>query len=217
MASEQEKKIQSPDLMMLAASLAGARIAPTASLPLPSGVSPGAAPQGARQGMKVSFFFDGTGNNLDADYATREHSNVARLFRVHPQSDTGQAAVGYYIPGLGTRFKEINDPGSTTTGLAFGGMGEERLEWAMKVLDSRVSQARGQPVNVALFGFSRGAALARAFARRIAERCSKAAGGEWRFESKGGTTPLRLYFMGLFDTVASVGRPWASTTCRCST
>lgn len=28
----------------------------------------------------LTFFFDGTGNNLDADLENHEHSNVARLF-----------------------------------------------------------------------------------------------------------------------------------------
>ncbi|WP_239470937.1 phospholipase effector Tle1 domain-containing protein [Archangium violaceum] len=157
--------------------------------------------------MKITFFFDGTGNNLEADYANREHSNVARLFLAHQQTDKGQVSFGYYIPGLGTRFKDIKDPGGTTTGLAFGGMGEERLEWAMKKLETQLFQAKGRSVHVALFGFSRGAALARAFARRIADRCTKASGGGWTFQSKNTRIPFELYFMGLFDTVVSVGMP----------
>jgi len=209
MASEQElKKIQSPNLMRQAASLSNTKIEPTRSPPIQLGAAQNkASPNIVRHGLKVSFFFDGTGNNLEADYATREHSNVARLFRLHLQSDSGDVAVGYYIPGLGTRFKDINDPGGTTSGLAFGGGGEDRLDWAMKKLKSHVSQSKGRPVHVALLGFSRGAALARAFARRIAERCVKAAGGGWKFQHDRTHAPLHLYFIGLFDTVASVGAP----------
>lgn len=36
--------------------------------------------------LRVGFFFDGTGNNLDADVGTDEHSNVARLFKAYPDN-----------------------------------------------------------------------------------------------------------------------------------
>ncbi|MFL5358030.1 T6SS phospholipase effector Tle1-like catalytic domain-containing protein [Archangium sp.] len=159
------------------------------------------------QGVKVAFFFDGTGNNLDADVGNDEHSNVARLFRAHPQSDSTRGLFSYYIPGLGTRFKEIGDPGGTDLGLAFGGMGTARLDWAMRRFEERVGQSKGRTVHLSLFGFSRGAALARAFARMVADRCERGADGTWRFSHKQGKSPVRLYFMGLFDTVASVGVP----------
>ncbi|MFY0578110.1 T6SS phospholipase effector Tle1-like catalytic domain-containing protein [Cystobacter fuscus] len=208
MASEQEsKKLQSPSMLIQAASLSSAKVAPTNSVPLLIGSSNKVPSNAVRQGMKISFFFDGTGNNLDADYGTREHSNVARLFRAHQEDARSRVAIRYYIPGLGTRFKDINDPGGKTTGLAFGGMGEERLEWAMKKLESQLAQANGRSVHVALFGFSRGAALARAFARRLADRCTKASAGGWTFQHKNTRIPFQLYFMGLFDTVASVGAP----------
>jgi hypothetical protein len=57
-------------------------------------------------------------------------------------------------------------------------------------------------INLSLFGFSRGAALARAFSNQVIAKCTKQ-----------GTTllyygyPLRLNFMGVFDTVASFGVP----------
>ncbi|WNG19040.1 T6SS phospholipase effector Tle1-like catalytic domain-containing protein [Cystobacter fuscus] len=208
MATEQDsKKLQSPGLLQLAASLSSAKVEPTRSVPLVFGIGNKVSANTVRQGMKISFFFDGTGNNLEADYANREHSNVARLFLAHQQTDKGQVSFSHYIPGLGTRFKDINDPGGTTTGLAFGGMGEERLEWAMKKLETQLSRAMGRSAHVALFGFSRGAALARAFARRIADRCTRTSGGGWTFQSKNTRTPFELYFMGLFDTVASVGMP----------
>lgn len=55
-------------------------------------------------------------------------------------------------------------------------------------------------VNVAVFGFSRGAAEARAFAHWLLEIARSEQGG-YRLAG----VPVRLYFMGLFDTVASVG------------
>ncbi|MFX7140658.1 DUF2235 domain-containing protein, partial [Acinetobacter baumannii] len=78
------------------------------------------------------IFFDGTGNNIDADTPSREHSNVARLFKVHhPNNDTKQV-YRRYVPGIGTYFKDIGDPGGTTTGRGMGALGQKRLDWAFK-------------------------------------------------------------------------------------
>ncbi|WP_156128945.1 DUF2235 domain-containing protein [Chitinibacter sp. ZOR0017] len=55
-------------------------------------------------------------------------------------------------------------------------------------------------LNVSVFGFSRGAAEARAFVNWLFESC-KQEGGGWTFAG----IPIRLQFLGLFDTVASVG------------
>jgi hypothetical protein len=57
-------------------------------------------------------------------------------------------------------------------------------------------------INLSIFGFSRGAALARAFSNQVIAKCTR----------QGETLlyyghPLRLNFMGLFDTVASFGVP----------
>ncbi len=91
------------------------------------------------------------------------------------------------------------------------GSGEERLKWAMKEVERRIKAAEARArnpvnkirsINIALFGFSRGAALARAFALRINDKCGRPAGRGGRWQGK---YPTRLYFMGLFDTVASVG------------
>ena len=40
-----------------------------------------------QQCLTLAFFFDGTGNNLDADVGTLQHSNVARLFDSHPRNN----------------------------------------------------------------------------------------------------------------------------------
>ncbi|WP_395853406.1 T6SS phospholipase effector Tle1-like catalytic domain-containing protein [Cystobacter fuscus] len=158
-------------------------------------------------GLRVSFFFDGTGNNLDADLPTQEHSNVARLYRAH-RANSSQGLFRYYIPGLGTYFEEVGDPGNEMRGNGGGYRGEDRLQWAMSRLKSCLTSNNGrQTIHLALFGFSRGAALARAFAVRIAKSCQRQGDGSWRFVLGQRTFPVRLYFMGLFDSVASVGVP----------
>ena len=114
----------------------------------------------------------------------------------------------FYIPGLGTYFKDVDDPGNGMRGNGGGYKGEDRLQWAMRKLESCLARSDGrQTIHLALFGFSRGAALARAFALRIAEKCQRRGDGTWRLVLGQRTSPVRLYFMGLFDSVASVGLP----------
>jgi hypothetical protein len=57
-------------------------------------------------------------------------------------------------------------------------------------------------INLSIFGFSRGAALARAFSNRFIDRCTKH-GSKLLYQGY----PLRINFLGLFDTVASFGVP----------
>lgn len=57
-----------------------------------------------------------------------------------------------------------------------------------------------EQINVSVFGFSRGAAESRAFCNWLFEVC-KQEGGSWTFAG----IPIRLSFLGIFDTVASVG------------
>lgn len=74
-------------------------------------------------------------------------------------------------------------------------------------LESRLKQSLGKDpkpkpvlINVSIFGFSRGAAEARAYCNWILECCRKQDGG-YTFCG----IPIRFQFLGLFDTVASVG------------
>ena len=62
-------------------------------------------------------------------------------------------------------------------------------------------------INVSVFGFSRGAALARAFTNRLIAQCKEEA-GQLTFEGY----PIRFVFLGLFDTVASFGVPAKNVT-----
>lgn len=58
-------------------------------------------------------------------------------------------------------------------------------------------------INISIFGFSRGAALARAFSNDMLKACVTGKDGVLRYNG----VPIRLHFMGLFDTVASFGLP----------
>lgn len=184
-------------------------------------------PSGCTQRITLALFFDGTGNNLDADEPTGELSNVARLFRAHPIDDDVAQVHRRYVPGLGTYFRDIGDPGGTLTGSGAGSYGQARLDWAFKELAQLLQRAEARASNpsnpitevkLAVFGFSRGAALARAFCRDLQRRCEQVGGRHMlragvllgsRIALKGGY-PVEVYFLGLFDTVASVGLPMSA-------
>lgn len=167
-----------------------------------------------RQILWFSFFFDGTGNNLFVDKDLSKHSNVAKLSLVHCRNDPVKGIYSIYIPGVGTYFPEIQDNGGSTLGLGCGAMGEKRLNRALTEFDKFIAHHLADAnavsaiiceINIAVFGFSRGAALARAFVNMFLEQRCKLKDG--RFTFKSGGWPVRIRFMGLFDTVASVGLP----------
>jgi hypothetical protein len=174
-----------------------------------------------QQTLTISFFFDGTGNNLDADVNSWEHSNVARLYRAHLDDSETAGLFSFYLPGIGTYFKdrEVNDPGGKLTGKAFGALGQARLNFAFARLREKVAKAEARAENptnkicwikVSAFGFSRGAALARAFCRDLQERCTADASSPTGWRLKQGNHPIEIGFLGLFDTVASAGLPPSS-------
>ncbi|MTW11041.1 hypothetical protein GM658_10550 [Pseudoduganella eburnea] len=176
-------------------------------------VSPGSC----LQTLWFSFFFDGTGNNLDADVGTKKHSNVAKLFRAHRDIDTKIGIYPIYVPGVGTYFKDVGDDGGTTLGLGTGDKGDVRVEWALKEFDRLLAPhaARAKnpsnaitEINFSVFGFSRGAALARAFTNELLKQRCKEHGQVWKTQSGG--YRVRVRFLGLFDTVASVGLPMST-------
>jgi hypothetical protein len=116
-----------------------------------------------KQTLWFSFFFDGTGNNLDADEGTLKHSNVAKLYRAHMENNKTNGIYRLYIPGVGTYFKEVGDPGGTDLGLGTGKFGQERLTWALqqfdKYLAKHVERAANPTndiveINVAAFGLT---------------------------------------------------------------
>ena len=204
--------------------------------------------------LNIGIFFDGTGNNLIADFknpkpSERKHSNVVKLFNAYPDQNI-DGYFAHYIPGVGTAFPEIGDTGGTLGG-AFGWNGENRILWAFTrllnapqryvlnsvLLDDKLSaqitdnmassmtpafmrrrilrhwqetlaanlegkKPRIELINLSVFGFSRGAAEARAFCNWLFEVCEQVGGG-WEFAGM----PIRLNFLGIFDTVASVGIP----------
>lgn len=177
-----------------------------------------------------SAFFDGTGNNRERDFP-RSHSNVAALYDAHGDDERNGIYRRYY-EGLGTPFefqdryekrivsagrgerKEVEtvgykEEGENTFGLGFAAGITERLEKAafqlFEVIEKNQSERRLDEINLAAFGFSRGATEARAFVNWIASHSKVTrAGSKLKYDG----IPLNVKFLGLFDTVESVG--WAA-------
>lgn len=186
-------------------------------------------PASCKQCLYVSLFFDGTGNNLRADTPTFEHSNVARMFRAHLPDDAVSGVFRRYIPGIGTLFPEVGDSGKGSIPFVdhhngMGGMGQARLDYAFRELDKIMLAARARAQNptnkimwmkLAIFGFSRGATLSRAFVRDLFDaKLGKTTVRGNEVFWKDGQIPLSIEFLGLWDSVASVGLPMSANNIR---
>jgi uncharacterized protein (DUF2235 family) len=135
------------------------------------------------------YAFNGTWNSEKTDdVATPENESQSNTNVVHFKAAYA-GPVGYYCNGVGTRVSFLGQ----VLGGAFGVGGQTRLEEAMQALKGRVI---GGDRDIDIVGFSRGAALALAFANRVAK------------EIKVNDRPLRIRFLGLFDVVGSFGIPF---------
>jgi len=152
--------------------------------------------------LTLGIFFDGTGNNINDKPQTI--SNVAKLYKVYRESDKPMVRK-LYIRGVGsTKHKNDNDRlGSSDAisrgldrmfGGAFGAGGHERIEFILEQANTIIKETPNiTKLTFDVFGFSRGAALARHFVNVIRQK------------------PLHkkqsIRFLGIFDTVGSFGLP----------
>ncbi len=127
-------------------------------------------PEDEKRVLRIGVFFDGTGNHKDNDrYLTdRDVTNVAKLFDLY---DIDQELVErIYIPGVGTIDGEHTESGfeadEDLIGMAAGigpNGGHDRIELAVNLVRDTIEDYAADRVIFDLFGFSRGAALARHF------------------------------------------------------
>lgn len=169
-------------------------------------------------------FFDGTGNNYvedgipnvkdSTDPLKTKYSNVAKLAKFAQAKNVPLARTQFdYIQGVGTPCKEVGDTGKgidNALGMAAAAKGEARIRWMFKQLTEFVQPKMPfvNQINIAVFGFSRGATQARAFVRMLGEELAHWNGTEllWKQPGLNGKHPkVVVYFMGIFDTVSSTG------------
>lgn len=170
-------------------------------------------------------FFDGTGNNYGEDGSAlgqdatnpekTKYSNIAKLafFAQRKKTDEIPRTRTEYIEGVGTPCPKVGDSGGGldgALGMAAARKGELRIRWMLDQLKDHVT--RHMPfvnqINLAVFGFSRGATQARAFVRMLADTLAFQQGDEliWREAGLNSRQPrVVVYFLGVFDTVSSTG------------
>ena len=181
----------------------------------------------------LGFFFDGTDNHRERDFPKR-HSNVVALYDAH-RDDAKRGVARRYYEGCGTdftfdkRYQRVPrivgksgrvvwedrvgyDEDEGTVNQAFGLNLDMRLEKAIfefqDYVDDWRQRARLDEINVSAYGFSRGATTARAFVHWIAAHSKVTrTGNALKYDG----IPLNIKFLGLFDTVESVGRAGDNT------
>ena len=161
----------------------------------------------------IAFFFDGTGQNRNTDMELGKDSNVSKIFELYDgKKEHGiEYRKAHYHIGVGTDpekwyddwietialgpvLKLIKDIFTDKTignfdGLITGKGGQERIKDALVQLSDFIKTHKNVPkIKVDVFGFSRGAALARHFTNLIYD-----------------IHQIKVRFLGIFDTVGSFG------------
>lgn len=176
--------------------------------------------------LRLGVFFDGTGNHKDNDrrLPDRDVTNVVKLHGLYRETANTRRV---YVPGPGTIDGEQTSDGFEAPedrmglGLGIGPEGgHDRIEFAISRMRDEIHAGDYDEVVFDVFGFSRGAALARHFVNLVNEqpesillpRFSGAAltGPAIGFRRVPVFPPglkVRVNFVGLFDTVGSFYLP----------
>lgn len=176
--------------------------------------------------VRIGIFFDGTGKNGTAFDGSHEEmfkvSNIYRLFTYYgnPESEGGERITGkVYIEGIGTLNNEPDSIYSLVTGDEdYWGCKGYGPDSKLQLCQKRVASALGdilsqnnaacQEINIEfdIFGFSRGAVLARHLTNLIYESDVSVIDSIRNVLNKNGYalsgTPV-VNFLGLFDTVGA--------------
>ena len=149
---------------------------------------------------QYGVFFDGSSNNLCNDIADpnddRAPTNVVKLYELYPRQPGGTLEK-VYSAGVGTQAGQSDSKIDLAFATTFG----ERIHIVISNLERFARRFPRAPyIQIDTFGFSRGAAQARAFVNEV-RRLSQVNPMQW------GGARIQFRCMGLFDTVGSVGWP----------
>lgn len=161
--------------------------------------------------LRIGAFFDGTGNNKKNDLAIGDGSqtNVAKLYKLY--EDKGYEAE--YEEGVGTEaYKEggatlsaetivdiqngtISKDSLYSYAMATGSTAKDHVESMLAKIADIIRDNPDKEIVIDVYGFSRGAAEARDFINEVNQLYTNIDGGSV------------VGFVGLFDSVASIGAP----------
>lgn len=155
---------------------------------------------------KLIISFDGTGNEpVDAidehEQDVARDESISNILKLHLLAggniDNSAASIGgqipFYYPGVGVR-------GSFFKRLWRKAFASKAPDVIIQEAMSDLEQIYKKTDRLYIFGFSRGAAIARLFASRLAKKGIQTATGVLDRE------PV-ITFLGVFDTVAAFGKP----------
>jgi flagellar motor protein MotB len=181
--------------------------------------SPGQGNKGADKPkaeiIHVGIFFDGTDNNRDRDRPLKHDTNVSKLYDLYNSDKKTRYA--FYLEGVGTGNILKSDKFSG----GFSGRGiYDRILRAEQSLMDVTKKHPGSEIRLSVFGFSRGSATALGFINHLFDPEASKLGiapnygvvaNTWVPPTLEETKPRlqfeKVWFVGLFDTVASIGMP----------
>lgn len=178
--------------------------------------------------VRVSVYFDGTGNNrqnVRRGYALRnrgestgtamysgsyanDYSNVSRLEEQQDAHEGYDYSFKLYVEGIGTRNLGNDSPLGNATGddgvTGIPTKVDSGIRHLLEGIENEVVSRRISHVHLDAFGFSRGAAAARHFVYKMMREEGQTLLD--RLRDRGFTVgSVAVKFVGLFDTVASFG------------
>jgi len=148
--------------------------------------------------FKIGVFFDGTNNNMEKE---QTYSNIAKLYKLYDEYDNRHivncdvTTKAIYMQGIGASDDSEFFDGAT------GGGGAKRindaLEQTVEYFNNGLKLDESAKFIIDVFGFSRGAALARDYINTFYKKNIE----DIHYQFKN----LKFNFIGLFDTVGSFG------------
>jgi hypothetical protein len=172
--------------------------------------------------VRISVYFDGTGNNrqnVRRGYSLRsggesssgsydnDYSNVSRLEEQQDAHEGYDYSFKFYVEGIGTQNLSSDVPQGNVEGRGITGISAKvnsGIRHLLEGIENEVISRRISHVHLDAFGFSRGAAAARHFVYKMMREEGHTLLD--RLRDRGFTVgSVAVKFVGLFDTVASYG------------
>lgn len=152
----------------------------------------------------ISLFFDGQGHDLETDALTGRQSNIAKLFRAHPNARP-EGIYRFYYRGSGDLSEDLGvltGTSPTSPNKRLPTDSQASLHHALYDLAQTFQETNSHlPYQISLFGFGRGAALAWALSLHLETEGVPDLGGQRGTYLMGKDFQIR--FIGLFDTLGT--------------
>ncbi|MDX2245716.1 MAG: DUF2235 domain-containing protein [Bacteroidia bacterium] len=154
-----------------------------------------------QKSRNLIFCFDGTWN--DPSDKLEKGSDITNVLKTYNAAVQDKNQMAFYYSGVGTQGGKLDEIVGGATG---AGAGKIRNQGYVDLVKN---YRPGDKVFV--FGFSRGAAIARLFANQVHQEgipeTLHFTDQKKKYKTQGKSTPVEISLLGLYDTVASFGIP----------